>query len=255
GGGQVSYTVTVSNLSGVTPQSTQLTDVLPPGASFVSAASSAGSCSGGTHVLCALGPLHRGALATVTIVANLLAAGANTDTAHVESELPDSEMTNDNASAVTTIAGPAGLGGPPPVLAPVLSRLSVAPHAFRADPAHPSKAHKTPSSGATVSYFDSLAATTVLSIQRPSHGVLRGGKCISAPKHLTTSERRHRCTRYLTVGHLTHTDRVGRNSLHLSGRISGHALAPGAYRISAVATVKGAPRSAPAVVGFSIKRQ
>jgi len=42
--------------------------------------------------------VHRGTNATVTVVANLSASGAQVDTAHVQSELPDSDTGNDTGS-------------------------------------------------------------------------------------------------------------------------------------------------------------
>jgi uncharacterized repeat protein (TIGR01451 family) len=153
GGGQVTYTLTVSNLSANNPQDVQLTDALPAGAHFISADASAGSCAFRTQVTCDLGSVHRGANVTVTIVATLATAGANVDSAHVQSELPDSDMTNDSAQTTTEVAAPR--------LA--LKRLRVTPQAFVVRHGH--------NGGALISYVDSAGATTTLTFSRHSrHG-------------------------------------------------------------------------------------
>jgi hypothetical protein len=101
----------VSNNSGNAPQDVQLSDGLPPGATAVSASSSAGKCATTPQLRCDLGSIHRGANVTVTIVAKLTAVGANVNQVHVQSELPDSNMANDTAQFTTTVAAPPGGGG------------------------------------------------------------------------------------------------------------------------------------------------
>lgn len=69
-GSQVTFTYTVTN-SGDLTNNVTFTDTLPPsGASFVSATTSPGNCSGasGGIVLCNLGTMNAGATATVTVI-------------------------------------------------------------------------------------------------------------------------------------------------------------------------------------------
>ena len=83
---------------------TSLTDTLPSGVTFVSAIPSQGSCSqaSGT-VTCSLGTLSSGASAGVEIKVTPQAAGSITNQANVSSSVSDPSLTNNSASAVTTV--------------------------------------------------------------------------------------------------------------------------------------------------------
>jgi uncharacterized repeat protein (TIGR01451 family) len=158
GGGQVTYSLVVSNMTSNNPQGVELTDSLPAGAHFVSADTNAGSCAFRTQVTCALGSVQRGANVRITIVATLASGGTNVDTAHVESELPDSNMSNDTAQATTDVAVPQLM----------LKRLRVTPQTFRVRHGH--------NGGASISYVDSAAATTTLTFSRHTrHGQTKVG--------------------------------------------------------------------------------
>ena len=76
GGGRVTYTATVSNLSANVPQTVTFSDTLPAGVHATSATASQGTCTTTPAVSCALGAVHRGTDVTVTVVANLSASGA-----------------------------------------------------------------------------------------------------------------------------------------------------------------------------------
>jgi uncharacterized repeat protein (TIGR01451 family) len=122
-GGTLSYHLTVTNngtpampatTSGVT-----LTDNLPPGVTFVSATPSSGTCSGTSTVTCNLGIFPSGATATVDIVVTApYVPGTITNTATVAALTADPTLSNNTATAVTTI-----IGEPPPPLV-VVSRMT-----------------------------------------------------------------------------------------------------------------------------------
>jgi hypothetical protein len=82
-----------------------LNDPLPSGVTFASATSSQGSCvqSGGT-VICNLGDLANSAAATATIAATPGTAGVITNTASVRGNEADPDMSNNTATAVTTVS-------------------------------------------------------------------------------------------------------------------------------------------------------
>ena len=61
-----------------------LSDPLPSTASFVSSSPSQGSCAGTSVVVCQLGTIPKGVIATVIIVARLSTAGSVTNTAVVD---------------------------------------------------------------------------------------------------------------------------------------------------------------------------
>jgi hypothetical protein len=86
--------------------------------------------------------------------------------------------------------------------------------------------------GTVVSYRDTLAGHT-------SFRVL----------HCTAGN--GRCTRLIRVGKFTHHDDAGLNRLNFTGRLRGHALAPGRYVLQAATTLHG-QRSRRATAGFTI---
>jgi uncharacterized repeat protein (TIGR01451 family) len=108
-GGNLTYTLTVTN-NGPDPSSdSTVSDPLPAGVAFVSATSSQGSCSqsGGT-VTCTLGALAVGSSATIEIVVtvNPTAVGPLSDTATVTGAEPDPVASNNAATAETAISVP-----------------------------------------------------------------------------------------------------------------------------------------------------
>jgi uncharacterized repeat protein (TIGR01451 family) len=112
-GQNLTYTITITNLSGANAAAnTMLTDNLPAGVTFVSAASSQGSVSqSGGVVTGSLGTLAPGASATVTVVVTPNAAGTIFNTASVTTSSGDSDTTNNSTTVATTInSGGGGVG-------------------------------------------------------------------------------------------------------------------------------------------------
>jgi uncharacterized repeat protein (TIGR01451 family) len=72
-GGQINYTITVTNNGPDSSTNTTVTDILPAGVTFASATPSQGSCSGTTTVTCNLGTLASSASATISLVVNVTA--------------------------------------------------------------------------------------------------------------------------------------------------------------------------------------
>jgi sugar lactone lactonase YvrE len=127
----------------------------------------------------------------------------------------------------------------PPLIVPALAitELRVSPSPFPAARNGGSIARKRRrSTGTTVSYKDSQAATAKLTVLRARTGVRRNGKCVAArKKHRRKAKHSaRRCVRYVTVGSFTHADVAGANTFHFRGRVAGHSLAPGGYRLVAV---------------------
>ena len=92
---------------------------------------------------------------------------------------------------------------------PAITKLSVKPKSFRA------------SRGATISYIESLPATTTLTALR----------CVKV--------KRHKCVRYSKLASFTHKDRAGRNQIKIKGRFGRRRLLPGQYRLQLVPRAKG----------------
>jgi WD40 repeat protein len=114
---------------------------------------------------------------------------------------------------------------------PRLSGLTLTPPAFTPATSGPAIA-RTPSTGTTISYRDTLAATTRFQVFL----------CIA---------KRHRCTRLRAVGAFSHQDRVGANRLRFTGRLHRHPLTTGRYLFRATATLNR-HQSKPDSVTFTV---
>jgi hypothetical protein len=110
---------------------------------------------------------------------------------------------------------------------PELRSLRIKPSRFKAP-----GSRATQSTGATISYTDSQTATTRFAVLAPRAGIMRSGRCVAAPRHVSTGNRRA-CTRYVKVTSFTHKDAAASNTVRLSGRAHGARLAPGRYRLQA----------------------
>mgnify|MGYP002364431658 CR=1 FL=1 len=107
-GGNVTYTLTVTNLGPAAAGAVSVTDPIPPGMSFVSAAPSQGSCSGNLLVTCSLGSIPFPGSATVTLIATNTTTGTKSNTATVLDTAFndfDPNMSNNNSTVTTTVTG------------------------------------------------------------------------------------------------------------------------------------------------------
>jgi hypothetical protein len=123
-----------------------------------------------------------------------------------------------------------------PALVPRLSHLHVQPRMFLA--ASNGKATVALiEHGTVITYRDTLAAHTTLQVDRELRGAKRGRKCVAVPrgKHRKVKP----CMRLVLVGSFTHHDKAGTNRLHFTGRLRGHALRPGSYKLKATAMLDG----------------
>jgi hypothetical protein len=117
---------------------------------------------------------------------------------------------------------------------PGLSRLRLSPHRFTAA-RRGGPTSRGGDVGAAVSYRDSLAARTRLTVYREEPGVRRGRSCVKPSR----GRGGKRCTRLVRVGSFSHTDRAGTNHLRFTGRLHGRKLAPGRYRLDVAAKLRG----------------
>jgi hypothetical protein len=95
-----------------------------------------------------------------------------------------------------------------------------------------------------ISYQLSIPAKVSFTVTRQLAGRLADGRCVKP----TNKNRHHRhCTRLVPVpGTLTVNGQPGSNSFTFDGRIGGHKLTPGQYRLTATPTVNeqtGTPRT------------
>jgi len=107
-GGSVTYTLTARNNGPTAAANAVITDTLPPGVGFVSAAPPAGTtCTvSGQLVICTAASVPNGASVIVPIVATVspaAAASTVTNTATVASDTADDVSTNNSAAAATQV--------------------------------------------------------------------------------------------------------------------------------------------------------
>jgi uncharacterized repeat protein (TIGR01451 family) len=105
-GGNVTYTLTVTNNGPVTDTGVQIADSLPAGVTFVSVSTTVGTCTGGNLVQCTIGTMTNGQTVTITIVATAVSTGTIVDTATVVGNLPETTLANNSSSATITVTAP-----------------------------------------------------------------------------------------------------------------------------------------------------
>jgi len=163
---------------------------------------------------------------------------------------PTATTTTASTTTTTTASGPSAPSAKP--LKAVLSSLSISPSAFLAAPSGATITAATAKKkkyGANITYRDSQVATTTFSVLRPTSGRMQGKSCKKPSKK---NKHGKRCKLYVTLGGFTHSDSAGAISLHFSGRLKGKRLAPGSYRLQAVAR-DAAGSSAAVAKSFTIK--
>ncbi len=103
-GQNLTYNLAVTNNDPSAGSGVMVTDTLPTGVTFVSATPSQGTCTQASGIVtCNLGNLAGGATATVTIVVTPTAGGTITNTASIAGNETDPDLTNNSASASTTV--------------------------------------------------------------------------------------------------------------------------------------------------------
>jgi hypothetical protein len=130
---------------------------------------------------------------------------------------------------------PPGSAGPSS-LVPLISAPRLSASTFRAASQGASLASRLRLPiGTTVSYQDSMAATTTFTVLRHAPGHRKGRKCAAGRPR----KHQRRCTRSISLGSFTHADTVGSNSLHFTGRMGGRKLKPGRYTLTMTPKANG----------------
>jgi uncharacterized repeat protein (TIGR01451 family) len=102
-GSDLTYTIKVKNNGDLPATGVTLTDALPSGATFVSATSDRGSCTGTTTVVCNIGTLAGGEEANVSIKVKPPATRTINNTATVTLNETDVNNANNSATSETTV--------------------------------------------------------------------------------------------------------------------------------------------------------
>jgi uncharacterized repeat protein (TIGR01451 family) len=110
-GALLTYTIKVKNLGPDTATGVTVTDELPAGVKFVSATPSSCHRTGRT-ITCNVGALASADTVTVRVEVRPQKAGKLTDTASVQSKIPDPVAANNQDTATTTVMSPPPPGRP-----------------------------------------------------------------------------------------------------------------------------------------------
>jgi uncharacterized repeat protein (TIGR01451 family) len=106
--GNITWTLVVTNNGPSTATGVVVGDPIPAGTTYVSGSvgTTQGTCSGGPIVNCNLGTMANGASVTIVFVTTPTVTGQITNTATVVGTLPETDTTNNSASATVLVVGP-----------------------------------------------------------------------------------------------------------------------------------------------------
>jgi uncharacterized repeat protein (TIGR01451 family) len=98
-GGNLTYTLNITNNGPNVAQNVAVTDNLPPTVTLVSATPSQGVCTGASSITCSLGNINNAGTATVTIVVHPIQIGHISNTASVSGSFIDLDPSNNSSTA------------------------------------------------------------------------------------------------------------------------------------------------------------
>jgi virginiamycin B lyase len=148
--------------------------------------------------------------------------------------------------------GGSGGGGVADQVAPrFVKGVAFDPRRFRvaSGPTATSARRRVTPRGSSLSYTLSEPASVTIILAQPTIGRRVGKSCEPATR---SNQRKHRCTRYLTVGTLKRRALQGLNKLAFTGRVGRKALKAGGYRATATAKDAAGNVSAPSTASFTI---
>jgi uncharacterized repeat protein (TIGR01451 family) len=105
---RATFTLTVTNSSGVPATGVTVTDSLPDRVALVSVSTTRGSCSGTTQIVCQLGTLAPGDVVTITIVVVGAVPGNALNVAVVTINEADTNLADNRAEALLEVEAPTG---------------------------------------------------------------------------------------------------------------------------------------------------
>ncbi|HXH92760.1 MAG TPA: FG-GAP-like repeat-containing protein [Thermoanaerobaculia bacterium] len=100
----LTYNIAVANAGPSAATAATVTDILPPGATFVSATPTQGTCSGTTTITCNLGGLASGGTANIVLRVTPTATGPLSNTATVSASPADPNGANNSSTSALIVA-------------------------------------------------------------------------------------------------------------------------------------------------------
>jgi uncharacterized repeat protein (TIGR01451 family) len=104
-GNQVTWTMVVTNNGPNNATGVTAADPVPAGMTFVSVATTQGTCTGGAVVSCTIGNMNVGSSVTITLVTTAAATGTITNTATTVGNEQETNTANNTASAQVVVNG------------------------------------------------------------------------------------------------------------------------------------------------------
>jgi uncharacterized repeat protein (TIGR01451 family) len=123
GQGNITWAIVVTNHGPDTDTGVTIVDPMPGGNTFVSATTTQGTCTGGAILNCNLGTMAAGATVTITLITTPSTTGTQTNVVTVAGERPETDTTNNRATATVLVTGP---HKPPVVYCVAVSKIT--PH-------------------------------------------------------------------------------------------------------------------------------
>ena len=120
-GSNITWTMVVTNNGPDTDTGVTVADPMPAGNTFVSAATTQGSCTGGAILNCTIGTMAAGETVTITLVTTPTVAGTVTNTANVVGDRAETNTANNTASASVVVNQ---ITPPPPVFCVAVSKVT-----------------------------------------------------------------------------------------------------------------------------------
>jgi uncharacterized repeat protein (TIGR01451 family) len=118
GQGNITWTMVVTNNGPDVDTGVKVSDPMPPGNTYVSSTTTQGTCTGGATLNCDIGTMNAGATVTITLVTTPSQVGEQTNTAVVSGDRPETNLTNNTATATVEVG---------PFVAPCIAISKITP--------------------------------------------------------------------------------------------------------------------------------
>src|SRR5262249_16193765 len=99
GAGNITWTIVVTNNGPSADTGVVLSDPMPAGNTYVSSTTTKGTCTGGAILNCTTGDMAAGESVTITLITTPSTVGQQVNTAHVVGDRPETNTSNNTATA------------------------------------------------------------------------------------------------------------------------------------------------------------